>query len=112
MWSGNGMRLPGVVAYSSALALPYSARHTGWAAEDCVESFVGDHTDVRLLQNFWSDHVHHDPSNIWLRMTLLQEIADVSLSFAHLYHYHLCIDSDRYWAGLTRHCLMTHASRK
>ena len=69
------MRLPGVVAYSSALALPYSARHTGWAAEDCVEPFVGDHTDVRLLQNFWSDHVHHDPSNIWLRMTLLQETA-------------------------------------
>jgi hypothetical protein len=88
------MRLPGVVAYSSALALPYSARHTGWAAEDCVESFVGDHTDVRLLQNFWSDHVHHDPSIIWHDFAARNRLkgADVSLSFAHLYYYHFCID--------------------
>jgi Ca2+-binding EF-hand superfamily protein len=63
LWAPSGARLPGVLVFSEALAVPCSARHlTGWAAEDCVESFVGDHTDVRLMQNFWFNHSLLDKS--------------------------------------------------
>jgi Ca2+-binding EF-hand superfamily protein len=44
--------------------MPCSAKHTGWQAEDAVESFVGDHTDVRLLQNFWFNHSLLDTARI------------------------------------------------
>ena len=64
LWPPSGMRLPGIVTFSEALALPYSAKHTGWTAEDCVESFVGDHTDVRLLQSFWFNHSLLDETHI------------------------------------------------
>jgi hypothetical protein len=64
LWPPSGMRLPGIVAFSHSLALPYSAKHTGWSVEDCVESFVGDHTDVRLLQSFWFNHSLLDDTRI------------------------------------------------
>lgn len=64
LWTASGMRLPGIVVFSDGLAMPCQGNHSGWSAEDCVESFVGEHTDVRLVQNYWFNHSLLDATRI------------------------------------------------
>jgi hypothetical protein len=64
LWAVSGMRLPGVVVFSDGLAMPCRGNHSGWGAEDCVESFVGEHTDVRLMQSYWFNHNLLDAARI------------------------------------------------